>query len=445
MTKDPGCKADLTEISSSEILNKIQEGESVVYDHVRIVGDLDLSKLNLPAEPADTEFYPELPVKCKIVSSLIQITNSEFMGTIYFSNCQFKADAVFRGASFSSDAYFRKATFELGADFLETTFQEGADFRRATFGLDAYFQETIFKEDADFIGAAFNRAYFIKALFKGNSDFTDTAFCDGAYFVETTFDEGARFREAEFREDADFIGTAFNRADFIEAKFKGKADFVETTFKRSADFSRAEFRQEADFGGAAFKGETLTFRGAFFSTPISQEDACRRAKNVLERNGNRDEAGYHLYREMEGKRKQKESNYRYFDFEALLFYNETNASNQGLTDLFTYLRSNIFEYLFIQVIFGYGVHPFRLWGCWWIVVGLFALLYWTRGGINSTTNQSLSFLDYLWFSITVAVTPGFAGYKPAPGFYQVLAGIEAIFGTFMWAAFITTFARKFSR
>ena len=423
MTEDPGREAELTEIPSCIILNKIQKCKPVIYDHVRIVGDLDLSKLNLPTEPVDTRLFLKLPIKCKIVSSLIQITNSEFMGSAYFSNCLFKTDAVFRGVVFCKDAYFRRATFKL----------------------DAYFAETTFREDADFIGTTFNGAYFIKAAFRGNASFADTTFSDGGDFIETTFDEGVRFRGATFREDADFIGTTFNRADFIEATFRGYANFIETVFRRSADFSRAEFRQDADFGGAEFKGEILTFKDAFFAAPASQEDACRRAKNVLEKNGNREDAGYHLYREMEGKRKQKESDYRYFDYESLLFCKGIKVSPWKLTDLLNYLRYNIFEYLFIQVIFGYGVHPFRLWGCWWIVVGLFALLYWMRGGINSTTNQPLNFLDYLWFSITVAVTPGFAGYKPAPGFYQVLAGIEAIFGTFMWAAFITTFARKFSR
>jgi len=81
------------------------------------------------------------------------------------------------------------------------------------------------------------------------------------------------------------------------------------------------------------------------------------------------------------------------------------------------------------------------------MVGILAIFYWIGCGVNdSKTDQPLTnFLEYLWFSITVAVTPGFAGYKPAPGFYQVLAGVEAIFGTFMWAAFITTFAKKYMR
>jgi len=49
------------------------------------------------------------------------------------------------------------------------------------------------------------------------------------------------------------------------------------------------------------------------------------------------------------------------------------------------------------------------------------------------------------YSIVTAATPGYAGYSPASGLYTLIAGAEAIFGTFMWAAFIATFARKWQR
>jgi hypothetical protein len=39
-------EAELREIPASEILDKIQKGEPVEYDHVRVTGDLDTKKLN---------------------------------------------------------------------------------------------------------------------------------------------------------------------------------------------------------------------------------------------------------------------------------------------------------------------------------------------------------------------------------------------------------------
>jgi hypothetical protein len=57
----------------------------------------------------------------------------------------------------------------------------------------------------------------------------------------------------------------------------------------------------------------------------------------------------------------------------------------------------------------------------------------------------LDWYEYFYFSIVTAATPGYAGYTPASGLYTLIAGAEAIFGTFMWAAFIATFARKWQR
>ena len=105
------------------------------------------------------------------------------------------------------------------------------------------------------------------------------------------------------------------------------------------------------------------------------------------------------------------------------------------------------EWFFIQFIFGYGVHPLRLMACWLGFVGLFAIMYLLWNGIDPTASQlqgAATLADYVWFSIATAVTPGYAGYKPTPEF-KWIAGLEAIFGTFMWAAFIATFSRKYMR
>jgi len=64
-------------------------------------------------------------------------------------------------------------------------------------------------------------------------------------------------------------------------------------------------------------------------------------------------------------------------------------------------------------------------------------------GINGEVSQSSDWIDYLWFSIATSATPGYALYKPL-GDFRLVAGFGAILSTFMWAAFITTFSRKFS-
>ena len=152
-------------------------------------------------------------------------------------------------------------------------------------------------------------------------------------FSNATFSGYAGFNGATFSGDAGFKG----------ATFSGYAWFDGATFSGDAGFNGATFSEDAGFGGAKFEGDVLEFKNSIFIDAKSQENACRRAKNVLEKNGDREEAGYHFYREMEGKRKQKESDYGYFDYEALLFCKETVAIPKELTDLFKYLRYNVLE------------------------------------------------------------------------------------------------------
>jgi hypothetical protein len=130
----------------------------------------------------------------------------------------------------------------------------------------------------------------------------------------------------------DFNGVIFiGSADFnCGTTFRGTARFYRAIFSEYAGFVDATFNGDALFHGTTFNGDILTFKNAIFGRKSSQENACRRAKNVLEKSGDREEAGYHFYREMDGKRMLKPWYYLYPEFVA------------------------------IQVIAGYGVHPWRL-------------------------------------------------------------------------------------
>jgi hypothetical protein len=100
--------SELTEIPASEILDKIQKREHVKYDHVRIIGDLDLSKL-------DKLIY------------WIEITNSEFEDIVDFSNHRFY-ETSFKGTTFNESISFERVTFFNGGDF------QGASFSDVSFG-----------------------------------------------------------------------------------------------------------------------------------------------------------------------------------------------------------------------------------------------------------------------------------------------------------------------
>ena len=86
---------------------------------------------------------------------------------------------------------------------------------------------------------------------------------------------------------------------------------------------------------------------------------------------------------------------------------------------------------------------------WGAIVLAFGFFYWYGDGIIGTTNGS----DYIKFSFAIAIAPGYiatiinpesAGYKIVPA-YQIVAMLETIVGTFLWAGFIATFAKKYMR
>lgn len=126
-------------------------------------------------------------------------------------------------------------------------------------------------------------------------------------------------------------------------------------------------------------------------------------------------ADYYFYREMEAKRKQKSRIVRFLEWP-------------------------------FQYIFGYGTKWERVLITWFVVVLGCAFLFWVGNGIEANTLKTVNSLwQNIYFSVVTATTLGYGDYHPKPGFYQVLASIEAIFGTFMWAAFIVIFARKYMR
>ncbi|MBU1625938.1 potassium channel family protein, partial [bacterium] len=101
--------------------------------------------------------------------------------------------------------------------------------------------------------------------------------------------------------------------------------------------------------------------------------------------------------------------------------------------------------LLVQYLFGYGTKWQPVMLSWFAVVFGSALIYWLGGGVaTSLPDIKLNWWRYIYFSISTVTTLGYGDYHPVEGF-EILACIEAIFGTFIWAAFITIFARKYMR
>jgi len=346
----------------------------------------------------------------KIIHSSIDITNSTIEGDLnagssFFTdfNFIFRGDINFGGSTFISSVWFNGAIFTRNVNFIGSTFGKHASFRGAVFGrLGGGILDSV--------------------------NFQGTTF-DYAYFDDATFSRMLIFRNAKFNTSASFNRTTFNEwVIFLDVIFK------------YASFSGSNFNGSVNFEGVKSESGLLTFRNAIFAHAGNQEAACRLAKIFLSTTGNRDEEEYHFYREMEAKRIWKGIRKNKFaEIQPALINSVKTRNVRGIKNFLAY---DVLEFSFVQTIFGYGVHPFWLFGWWLVFVVVFAAIYLIKGGIEQP--EAKQWYDYFWFSVATAATPGYALYKPL-GMFKFLAGIEAILGTFMWAAFITTFARKFMR
>jgi uncharacterized protein YjbI with pentapeptide repeats len=421
----------LSEVPAADILATIEKGKPVEYVNILINGDLDFSIINIPSSDSGK----------KIVTSPIKISDSKIKGKVDFSETIFKKSIDFGRTIFFSEAYFDGVIFNQSAKFESVDFMCGCRFFGVVFEGMAVFDSAVFGEKADFRKTT---------ITKFKRDTKEVNWVDKAkesihaiYFVRSVFKEGI-----------DLSDTLVETYGYLnKAKLKGLSDFNNSSFGQLI-FDGAEIQ---DISLNDLKVKNLSFYNTQFLNPVYQRNACGLAKRLFEEKSDKEDADYYYFREMAAKRvlnglPTSQEWLQYIDDSPIAF--ENFAANKielvmalkgaivflDFDKIVRFLRYNLFEYIFIQVIFGYGTHPFWLMGWWGVFVVLFAIIYWHWHGIIGASE----FMDFLWVSLTTAVTPGFSGYKPAPGF-QWIAGIEAILGTFMWAAFIATFARKYMR
>jgi len=278
----------------------------------------------------------------------------------------------------------------------------------------------IYQESVNFSGTKFiDEVYFMGAVLNGSSEFVETHFNHDAYFWKAKFNYFANFNLSQFNRDAYFWGVQFNAPRNIS----------------SPSFRRTQFNGE------------LSFKNTVFNRLESQEIVCRLAKRKMEDQGNKNDADYYFYREMEAIRKKngiKGTGKLKWPWNMRLIEANNSKFKRWIkligSKIWRLGRYDIFEYIFIQGIFGYGVRPLRLFAYWILMALAFALIYWYYDAVEGAS----AWFDYIWFSIATSATPGYALYNPI-GHYKIVTGIQAIIGTFMWAAFIATFARKWQR
>jgi hypothetical protein len=272
MAKEP----HLPVIEARELLTRIENGDPLIYDHVAIVGDIDITRLDLPLIHCERPAGQEQTAV--VVASKIQIRNSEFQGSVNFAHvllrealdlcgCTFLQEARFKGASFSGGAGFESCSFKRYATFRDANFLGSARFQGAHFSAIANFGNAVFDCPAHFGSARFSKlcTNFGEASFLEEADFTQAKFAGTANFRQTSFGRSASFWKAIFLADSNFQGAKFmGYASFQSAQLSGNADFRGANFNEELNMEFASFQGNAIFLGSYLAKEANFFRAEFW-------------------------------------------------------------------------------------------------------------------------------------------------------------------------------------
>ncbi|ACL16764.1 Ion transport 2 domain protein [Methanosphaerula palustris E1-9c] len=375
----------------------------------------------------ETTFDRDTWIKGAIFTKGASFVEANFKGGASFEGATFDRFAGFNGATFDGNSKFNRATFDGNASFNGVFFHGNVRFNETTFDGDASFNGVTFNRFGGFNGATFDgNSRFNRATFHGDANFEGVTFDGDARFNKTTFDGDAGFNGATFKKDVSFTAadrtkpTRFNNAIFNNANIQRKICFDNCKIK-NISFSGTDISNDLDLskstitGDATFKKSKIT--GSFIFSPntfekySSQEEAFRRAKRACEEAGNKQRADEYYFKEMVAKRKQKK-----------------NAVIRSL------------DWIFLEKFFCYGVKPLNTFIIWMAVIGIFAGFFWMLQALPSPNPSG-----YIYFSIVNAMTPGYGGMYPNSGIPEIIASIEALLGTFMWASFISIFVRRFTR
>lgn len=226
-------------ISGSDLIARLDKGESISLTDVTITGDLDFTKLADREEERNGDWNKRKAYRT-YVRSMLSFNNCTFTGKVigYYSpegnwnndkepmvntdfdekvafiNCTFKEAVLFKYSNFEEMVTFQGADFQEKVNFKYTKFEEAINFSKAEFGGFANFKYTDFDEGPDFSNAAFNE----------DADFKYTKFPRGSSMANATFNDSANFKYTDFHEDTDLTGVNFGRdTDFKYTKKGGRS------------------------------------------------------------------------------------------------------------------------------------------------------------------------------------------------------------------------------
>ena len=117
------------EFPASDVISVIERGGPVILSNVTIVGDLDISAMDLPIVHSEAT-----PGKvARLISARIDIRNCEFAGAVNLSGAVFQESIDFSWSVFCQEVRFKGASFLRDARMEKAQFKRYATFRDARF------------------------------------------------------------------------------------------------------------------------------------------------------------------------------------------------------------------------------------------------------------------------------------------------------------------------
>ncbi|KPU62493.1 potassium transporter Kef [Thermococcus sp. EP1] len=233
-------------------------------------------------------------------------------------------------------------------------------------------------------------------------------------------------------------------------------EFIHTTVQNNLVFRNVTFHGDITWNLTVLPNlpAELTVKGFVilekcrFNNPTMEEFFYRLARISWEKSGDKEKADMYYYLEMLARRKQKMG--RYITYLPKLGIGVKLPSLpfrkvQVKAKHYIHLLEGVFEWFFADLTCKYGTDWKRPILIWIFMVNIIfpSLFYFTKS-VTSFGVPLESFWDYEYFSIVTATTLGYGDLHPI-GIGRIFASLEALFGMFMWAVFLTVFARKYMR
>lgn len=256
-------KEQLRTIPAEDILSKIKLGLPVEYDHVTIIGDLNLGNLSLPTEHVSrtaAEANLGLSENVTIVSSSIRLNDSIILGRAELSNSIFQKSVSFEGTKFQGSADFRGTQFDDSVNFKSAQFSGFVDFRDAKFRGPFDSEGARFNESVNFAGSEFSGEMPLPGGFGLNetADFLESGFSEFSNFIRSKFNEATSFAESQFSGIFDFIQSGYYETiGLVGSQLVAFIGFIGPMYHETANFIESQLIEFIDLIGPKYHETTV--------------------------------------------------------------------------------------------------------------------------------------------------------------------------------------------